>query len=320
LHLELDMPPPHRAHGLVERGQVGLVCDESGVALAGALLAVVALDELGKRRCLVRPIDQIKRALALAYGDAEIADAVRVQKSLLRIGRLIEDGDLGRAQLRAVLLGLPEVSRDGLSRLAAADDLLKYNPDWQDEDRVPVTQDGAGEWTSDGAGGSGAVLTPISDRHVGVTPAQKAAYVSRHLAAAAAAARALGIPVENILGLSALESDWGRSRFAQDGNNYFGVDWPAPGANGWMEARKASKGGKKARLATFSSVEAGFSSFVTKYHGLSNLSDPEKFATMLQDKYKFGIDKDTGEKLKGYVPDVVGTIKKLRSFVHASSV
>ena len=38
----------------------------------------------------------------------------------------------------------------------------------------------------------------------------------------------LGIPVENILGLSALESTWGEHRFAAQGNNYFGIHYPRP--------------------------------------------------------------------------------------------
>jgi flagellum-specific peptidoglycan hydrolase FlgJ len=47
-------------------------------------------------------------------------------------------------------------------------------------------------------------------------------------------AKELGVPAKNILGLSALESGWGEHPFAAQGNNYFGIHYPAPFATGYM--------------------------------------------------------------------------------------
>ena len=45
-------------------------------------------------------------------------------------------------------------------------------------------------------------------------------FVDAHLVDARKAADQLDVPVENILGVSAVESDWGEARFAVEGNNY----------------------------------------------------------------------------------------------------
>jgi|YNPMSStandDraft_1061717.scaffolds.fasta_scaffold07673_3 hypothetical protein len=54
---------------------------------------------------------------------------------------------------------------------------------------------------------------------------------------AAAVAEQLGVPTEAILGLSGHESGWGLGRFAREGNNFFGLHWPASFAIGYLVAR-----------------------------------------------------------------------------------
>jgi len=118
------------------------------------------------------------------------------------------------------------------------------------------------------------------------------------------------VPVENILGLSALESTWGEHRFAAQGNNYFGIHYPAPFANGYM----LSAGGTK--VATFTSYGESLKSFVAVSGSIiQDKRDPRTFAAALQNSGRFGIDIRTGAKLPGYVGDVAATIRGIRSIV-----
>ena len=55
---------------------------------------------------------------------------------------------------------------------------------------------------------------------------KKERFVDVHLADTQKAAGQLGVPVENILGVAALEFNWGASRIAIQGHNFFGIDDP----------------------------------------------------------------------------------------------
>ena len=140
--------------------------------------------------------------------------------------------------------------------------------------------------------------------------ARKQRFVDAHLADVEKGAEQLGVPVENILGLSALESTWGEHRFAAQGNNYFGIHYPALFATGYV----LSAGGTK--VATFASYADSLRSF-TAISGsiVQGKRDPKAFAAALQNSGKFGIDIRTGAKLPGYVGDVAGTIRGIRSIV-----
>ena len=121
----------------------------------------------------------------------------------------------------------------------------------------------------------------------------------------------LGIPVENILALSALESKWGRSRFAVEGNNYFGIHYPAPYASGYLQARRGP-----IKVAAFASYADSLKSFIAISGSLvRGKGDPEAFAAALQNSGKFGINPTTGAKVPTYVGDVAGTIRGLRAIV-----
>jgi hypothetical protein len=195
--------------------------------------------------------------------------------------------------------------------MAMADGLVvKYNPDLEDEPRIPAGNPGGGEWTSEGAGGAAAHIEPAAAR-VDETQAKKDRFVDAHLADAQRVADQLAVPVENILGVSAEESAWGESRFAIEGNNFFGLHYPAPFATGYLPARRGP-----ARVATFASYADNLRSFAAIAGSLvRGVSDPSDFAAALQNSGKFGIDTRTGQKRPDYVPGVAGTIRGLRPII-----
>lgn len=141
--------------------------------------------------------------------------------------------------------------------------------------------------------------------------AKKERFVDAHLADTQKVADRLGVPVENILGAAALESNWGASRIAIQGNNFFGINYPAPHATGRLPALKPGPDFSK-----FASYADSLKSFVAISGSLiQGKSDPETFAAALQNSGKFGIDPDTGAKVPTYVPDVAATIRGLRAIV-----
>ncbi|MGH7032931.1 MAG: glucosaminidase domain-containing protein [Stellaceae bacterium] len=145
------------------------------------------------------------------------------------------------------------------------------------------------------------------------TQAKKERFVDAHLADAQKAADQLDVPVENILGLSALESGWGneRNRFVAAGRNYFGIHDPAPFANCYMLTADG-----RTRVATFASYADSLQSFVALSGSIiRGKDDPTAFAAALQDSGKFGIYPETGAKVPTYVRDVARTIRGLRPIV-----
>ena len=216
-----------------------------------------------------------------------------------------------QACIRAVQLAFPEIAPEGMAKLAHAASLQKDNPDWADEPREPPGNPGGGEWTNDGGTGAGDANIRPSAAPANPIQAMKERFVDAHLADAQKAADRLGIPVENILALSALASGWGSSRFAAQGNNYFGIHYPAPYATGYMQAKRGP-----AKVTIFASYADSLKSFVAVSGSLiQNKSDPEAFAAALQNSGKFGINTDTGTKMPAYVGSVAGTIRGLRAIV-----
>jgi Mannosyl-glycoprotein endo-beta-N-acetylglucosaminidase len=159
----------------------------------------------------------------------------------------------------------------------------------------------------DSSGEEGARIQPAAAQAADVS-AKKDRFVDTHLADTQKAADELGVPVENILAASALETQWGEHRFAAQGNNYFGIHYPAPFANGYL----LSRGGIK--VATFASYAESLQSFV-KISGsvVKDKTDPTEFAA-LQDSGKFGIEPD-GSKRPTYVHELVSIVRGLRPFV-----
>jgi hypothetical protein len=221
-------------------------------------------------------------------------------------------GERAQACIHAVQLAFPQIAPEGMAKLAHAAALQKDNPNWADEPRVPGGNPGGGEWANGGeegdVGGRDADVQPVTlpTTDVNVRPAaaqtsdvqaRKERFVDAHLGDSQAAADRLGVPVENILGISAIESTWGTSRFAIEGNNYFGIHYPAPYAIGYMQAKKGP-----AKVATFASYADSLKSFVAISGSLiQGKSDPQAFAATLQNSGKFGVY-ENGAKVPTYVP------------------
>ena len=146
------------------------------------------------------------------------------------------------------------------------------------------------------------------------TTAKKERFVDAHLADAQKVANQLGVPVENILGLSALESGWGGeakdARIAREANNYFSQHYPAPGATGWIWNDDHT-----VKVAVFASYADSLASFAQQYgHIVKGKSDPTEFAAALQDAGKYGI-KAKGGKVSSFVSGTAATIRGLRSII-----
>lgn len=124
---------------------LGLSCQPTGVSLAGAPLLRRAVAGFAPRSR--REIDTLMKA---AYGDG--ADGAPISRGLDVVADALNRGDLGRAQIGAARLRLPELSWDRAVRIARAEDALakyNFNPD--------EPRDSRGRWTS---GGSEATPTP----------------------------------------------------------------------------------------------------------------------------------------------------------------
>lgn len=142
-----------RIFRLVERGGAGLACDEEGVALGGVELARVRREARRALRCEVRAPDEIGQILRAAYGPQSDTTVLRLHRGLGRAAAWIELGDVARAGIETVMLGLPCLSRAAMAKLATIADLEKAgNTAWETEPRVPSGHAGAGQWTTgDGA-------------------------------------------------------------------------------------------------------------------------------------------------------------------------
>jgi hypothetical protein len=144
----------------VRLGMAGAADGDAYVAPEGFFLAdgspLITVD-LAKdgRRAHVRPAIEIALLLEAAYG--ECPDAASLLKGLEAIVRALDAGDLARAAIAAVHLGLPSIIDPAApQRLAAADRLLKgeFNPNEPRDDRGRWTA-GLGWQDSRSARGSG---------------------------------------------------------------------------------------------------------------------------------------------------------------------
>lgn len=208
--------------------------------------------------------------------------------------------------------------------------LVKANPDWDAQPRIPSGARGGGQWTNGATGAApeigGDERSDVGRDRDGVidlvatgadsTGATKERFVDRYLAGAQRAADALEVPVENILGAAAVESSWGRSRFALEAHNFFALHYPAAFAEGYVLSRV---GGRK--LARFASYDDSVRSFVAHIAPFARgMRDPEAFATALQDHGKFGIDPDRNTKVAKYVSGLAATIRGLRALLKARQI
>jgi len=143
---------------LRERGDetvMGLVCDETGLHFGGEeLIEPVAAD--GRCGFKVRPIDAINRSLSNLYGasvDLSGREAARRQ-----IADHLAGGALAKAQLLALQLRLPEVSRGSdVQALLKSARLLRSNPNHDERGRFT--------WANGGRSAKSSYKTPGGTRY-----------------------------------------------------------------------------------------------------------------------------------------------------------
>ncbi|HLK68916.1 MAG TPA: hypothetical protein VKU19_36040 [Bryobacteraceae bacterium] len=114
----------------------------------------------------------------------------------------------------------------------------------------------------------------------------------------------------NILGLAAFESDFGNNRYATFGNNFFKLmtdkDNPFPGQIGMMMDMADPKMG----MAKFSNYLASAWAFAqTKGQFIVGETNPERFASILQDRAKFGVN--ARGPIPGYIDELTNVIHEI---------
>ena len=131
-------------------------------------------------------------------------------------------------------------------------------------------------------------------------------FIAAHQADASAVANQLNVPVQNILGLSAQESNYGQSAIAQAANNFFGQHAGAPGSSGIY----TTSGG--VAVATFPNYLASAQSFATAFGGLvQNQTSPSSFANALVPRFNPASAAAGGNP--GFVQAVTGAINSVAS-------
>lgn len=122
-------------------------------------------------------------------------------------------------------------------------------------------------------------------------------------------ARQIGVPTENILGLAAHESEYGKGRFALEGNNFFSMHAPAPLQTGTLTA----KGNPNLKVATYSSFYQCGQSFLMRFGtGLRGKISPKEFGEALVAIHYNSGDSKTGGRT-GYarlVEDAINMVKR----------
>lgn len=146
--------PLIRTFRLLPRGEGGLACDNSGVALGAAELVRFDADVTGRRRYNTIPSQAFGRVLNGAYGPPSEAVVLRLHGGLSRAAAALEAGDLCLAGIETVLLGLPDLTASALEKLAGIANLEEWGTGWQDQPLVPAGQAGGGQWTTGDTGGS----------------------------------------------------------------------------------------------------------------------------------------------------------------------
>jgi hypothetical protein len=123
-------------------------------------------------------------------------------------------------------------------------------------------------------------------------------------------AATLKTTAQNILGLAAMESDFGRNRFVTDGNNFFALSTtrqnPLPGQIGLAIAMGDPNTGM-AKFPDFLTCARAFAQ--TKGQLILNVTDPASFASTLQNRGKFGVG--PRGTLPAYVKDLTRIIHEL---------
>lgn len=274
--------------------------------------------------------------LTAAYGRKIAAADAPVRAIKFAVHRLLKGDRAGAADaLNAIRLG--DVDEAGADRVAKAEALIASGLSPQstlaqllpalakyslDQPRVAAGSSDGGQWTTgdtpndsikgEESTGDIPAAVSVSSKTLEASEADKEKFTDDHLAAAQYWADKLHVPVENILGLSAFESGWGKGPFVVDGrNNFFSLYYPSPYGTGSRQNESGT-----VTLSTFASYDENLKSFAEQYgHLVQGISDPTEFATALQRAKRFGIIPSNGLNDPSFVPGVVKTINGFRSRV-----
>jgi hypothetical protein len=124
-------------------------CDGNGATL-GPIVLIARQASAKSPQYQLESDDKIVEAFTLAFGDLPADELARRFRSLQKVITALNEGDVARAMVHALLMRLPEIPKAGLAKLAGAAHLRKYNPD---QPRVPAGNPDGGQWTSGGGNG-----------------------------------------------------------------------------------------------------------------------------------------------------------------------
>lgn len=118
----------------------------------------------------------------------------------------------------------------------------------------------------------------------------------------------LNVPVENIIGVAAHESQWGQGRIARECNNYFSMHAPAPLQIKTVPVLRDPK----VKVAVYASFFQGGQSFAMRWgNAVRGISDPLKFAqALVQTGYNSSSSKNGGTD--GYAQKLADIINVVR--------
>lgn len=148
----------------------------------------------------------------------------------------------------------------------------------------------------------------MSDADAACNALDAVKFVRDHKADSDRLALKLGVPTENILGLAAEESQWGRGRIAREYNNYFSLHAPAP----LQQKSEPAKGDPKIKVAVFESFEKCGESFALRFgKSVQGKTDPKDFAKALIDcKFNTGDAKTGGrDDFADYLVNIIHMVK-----------
>ncbi|WP_426186829.1 glucosaminidase domain-containing protein [Pseudomonas sp. NFXW11] len=133
-------------------------------------------------------------------------------------------------------------------------------------------------------------------------------FVSKYKAVCQPIADQLNLPVENLLGLAAQESQYGTGRIARELNNYFSMHAPAPLQSG----SESAQGNPKVKVARFDSFQKCAQSFAQSFgSAVRGKRDPMEFAqALVRSGYNSG-DAATGGRngFAKYLADIIIAVR-----------
>ena len=133
-------------------------------------------------------------------------------------------------------------------------------------------------------------------------------FVHEHYSDCKRLADSVNVPVENIIGLAAKESQYGGGDIAKRDNNYFSLHAPSPLETG----RDPAKGDPHTLVSIFNSFYDCGQSFILRYKkAIKDVADPLEFANNLV-KAGFNSSNPKNGGSPGYAKELAGIIHSVK--------